>query len=231
MSFKILADTFSVARDSKHSIQIKTIKKPSSEDQVWLAFEIIGDTKFARSTIQSMIETFEEVYFENAEMSAYERFEKTLKEINLIYKNLKEKRGEKSLGNINALIAVFSENELHLTQSQDAEAYLVRKGKLSIVSEGLAAKSEDLFVNIASGELLPEDKIVFSTSRLLRLVSQTQLAQICSDGITEVLDAIRDLVLSESELSIGVACVNVKLSYQKSFSGEGAGMEIGRAHV
>jgi len=220
MSFKILADTFSVARDSDHFIQLKTLKKPRIEDQAWLAFEIVGDTKFARSTVQSIIETVEEVYFDNLELDAYERFENTLKEINVIYKNLKQKRGAKSVGKISAIVAVFSGNELHLTQSNDAEAYLIRRGKLSLISEGLSGKSEDLFLNIASGELLPEDKIIFATSRLLRLATQSQIAQICSEGVTEALDSIRELVLADNELSIGVTCVNTKLPH-RAVSGVG----------
>ncbi len=214
MSFKILADTFSVARDSSHFVQLKTLKSPRTEDQIWVAFKIEGDTKYARSTMQDMIDTLDEVFFDHLDVDVYERFEHALKEVNLTYKTLKEKRGPKSVGSVSAIIAVFSGNELHLTQSSDAEAYLIRKEKLSLVSEGLSGKAEDLFVNIASGELLPEDKILFSTSRLLRLATHTQLAQMCSEGVTEALDAIRELVLSDNELSIGVTCISTKLPHR-----------------
>jgi hypothetical protein len=211
MSFKILADTFSVARDANHFVQLKTLKSPRTEDQIWVAFKIEGDTKFARSTMQDMIDTLDEVFFDHLDVDVYERFEHALKQVNLTYKTLKEKRGPKSVGSVSAIIAVFSGNELHLTQSADAEAYLIRKGKLSLISEGLAGKSDDLFVNIASGELMPEDKMLFSTSRLLRLATHAQLAQMCSEGVTEALDAIRELVLSDNELSIGVTCISTKL--------------------
>ncbi len=214
MSFKILADTFSVARDSSHFVQLKTLKSPRTDDQIWVAFKIEGDTKYARSTMQDMIDTLDEVFFDHLDVDVYERFENALKEVNLTYKTLKEKRGPKSVGSVSAIIAVFSGSELHLTQSSDAEAYLIRKGKLSLVSEGLSGKAEDLFVNIASGELLPEDKILFSTSRLLRLTTHTQLAQMCSEGVTEALDAIRELVLSDNELSIGVTCISTKLPHR-----------------
>lgn len=214
MSFKILADTFSVARDSSHFVQLKTLKSPRTEDQIWVAFKIEGDTKYARSTMQDMIDTLDEVFFDHLEVDVYERFEHALKEVNLTYKTLKEKRGAKSVGSVSAIIAVFSGNELHLTQSADAEAYLIRKGKLSLISEGLSGKSEDLFVNIASGELLPEDKMLFSTSRLLRLATHSQLTQMCSEGVTEALDAIRELVLSDNELSIGVTCISTKLPHR-----------------
>lgn len=223
MSFKILADTFSVARDSSHFVQLKTLKSPRTEDQVWVAFKIEGDTKYARSTMQDMIDTLDEVFFDHLEVDVYERFERALKEVNLTYKTLKEKRGPKSVGSVSAIIAVFSGNELHLTQTADAEAYLIRKGKLSLISEGLSGRSEELFVNIASGELLPEDKIIFSTSRLLRLATHTQLAQMCSEGVTEALDAIRELVLGDNELSIGVTCLSTKLPHRGSAAAKGSG--------
>jgi len=214
MSYNILADTFSVARDSNHFVQIKTLKNPRSEDQIWATFKIEGDSKYARSTMQSLLETLDEVFFDNFELDAYERFENALKEVNLTYKTLQEKRGAHSMGTVSAIIAVISGNQLHLTQTDQAEAYLVRKTKLSLISEGLSGRSPDLFVNIASGELMPEDKIIFSTSRLLRLATHSQLAQMCSEGVVEALDALRELVLSESELSIGIACLNTKLAHR-----------------
>ncbi len=214
MSFKILADTFSVARDSSNFVQLKTLKSPRTEDQIWVAFKIEGETKYARSTIQDIINTLDEVFFDNLEADAYDRFENALKEVNNTYKTLMEKRGDKTVGRISAIIAVFSGNELHLTQSADAEAYMVRKGKLSLISEGLSGKAKDLFVNIASGELLPEDKIILSTSRLLRLATHNQLAQMCSEGVVETLDSIRELVLGDSDLSIGVTCVSTKLHHR-----------------
>ncbi len=223
MSFKILADTFSVARDSSNFVQLKTLKSPRTQDQIWVAFKIEGDTKYARSTVQSLVDTLDEVFFDNLNVDVYDRFENALKEVNLTFKNLKEKRGAKSVGSLSGIIAVFSGAELHLTQSAEAEAYLVRKNKLSMISEGLSGKSTDLFVNIATGELMPEDKIIFSTSRLLRLATHSQLAQMCRDGVVEALDSIRELVLSEPELSTGVVCISTKLPHRAK---AGAGKQV-----
>jgi len=211
MSYKNIADTFSITQDTDHFVYIKTLKKPRTDDQIWLAIEIIGSPKYAKSTAQNIIDTLEEVYYEKSNLDAYEQFEKSLKEVNIIINNIKEKRGEKAFGKINAIIALFSGEDLLLTQCNQAEAYLIRKGKLSMISEGLSGRSKDLFVNIANGEMLPQDKIIFATSRLLRLATHSQVVQIFSDGVTEAVDAIREMVLSESELSMGVACIHIKL--------------------
>ncbi len=210
MAFKYIADTFSVARDSDHFIQLKTLKKPKNEDQIWLAIEIVGDSKYSRATTQSIIDTLEEVYFDNLEMTTYERFELALKEVNIIIKSLKEKRGT-SFGHIDAIIAVFSGSELHLTQSNSAEAYLIRHNKLSMISEGLNSKTEDLFVNIASGEVMSDDKLIFSTARLLRLATHSQIVQLFNDGVAEAVESTRELTMNDEELSLGVIAIHTKL--------------------
>jgi len=210
MSFKLIADTFSVARDSDHFIQLKNLKKPGTEDQVWLAIEIIGDSKYSRATAQSIIDTMEAVFFENLEVTPYERFERSLKEINIIINSLREKR-KKAFGQINSIIAVFSGNELHLTQCNSAEAYLIRNNKFSMISEGLGSKSEDLFVNIASGEIVSDDKLIFSTARLLRLATHSQIVQMFTDGVAEAVEMIRDLTINDEELSLGAIAIHEKL--------------------
>ena len=214
MSFKLIADTFSVARDSDHFVQLKNLKKPRSGDQIWLAIEIVGDSKYARSTTQSIIDTMEDEFFEKSELNIYERFEKSLKEVNIIINSLKEKR-KKSFGQVNAIIAVFSGDELHLTQCNSAEAYLIRNNKFSMISEGLDGRSEDLFVNIASGELRSDDKLLFSTARLLRLATHSQIVQLFSDGVAEAVEATRELIIGDEEISLGVIAIHTKL-IQKS---------------
>lgn len=221
MFFKLIADTFSVARDSDHFIQLKTLKKPKTDDQVWIAIEIVGDSKYARATTQNIIDTMEEVFFDQYELSVYERFEQALKEVNIIVNNLKEKR-KKSFGKINAIIAIFSEQELHLTQAGDGEAYLIRNNKFSMISEGLTSRSGDLFVNIASGELISDDKLLFSTGRLLRLATHSQVVQLFSDGVAEAVEAIREMTMGDEALSIGVVCIHSKL-LQKAVTPEKKG--------
>jgi hypothetical protein len=222
MSFKFIADTFSVARDSDHFLQLKTLKKPGTDDQVWVAIEIVGDSKYSRATSQSIIDTMEAVFFDHAELGPYERFEQALKEVNIIIASLKEKR-KKSFGQINAIIAVLSGNELHLTQSNSAEAYLIRNNKFSMISEGLGSRSEDLFVNIASGELLPDDKLIFSTARLLRLATHSQIVQLFTDGVAEAIEAIRDLTINDESLSLGVVAIHAKFTQKTATDVSAAG--------
>jgi len=87
---------------------------------------------------------------------------------------------------------------------------LIRHSKFSMVSEGLGSRSDDLFVNIASGEILSDDKLIFSTVRLLRLATHSQIVQLFSDGVAEAIEAIRELALADEELSFGVVTIHAK---------------------
>ena len=175
-----------------------------------MAIEIVNDSKYARAIAQSIIDTMDEVFFDHYELSAYERFEQALKEVNIIIKNLKEKR-KKSFGQINAIMAVFSGQELYITQSNTAEAYLLRRDKFSMISEVLSSRSDDLFVNIATGELMSDDKLIFATARLLRLATHSQLVQLFNDGVAVAVESIRELSLGNDELSMGVTCIHITL--------------------
>lgn len=210
MSLKILADTFSITRDSSHLVILKTIKKPRSEDQVWLTMELVDFGKFGRAAGQKIIETIEEVFFESAD-KPYERFENTLKEINLILKKVQEKKGATSPLEVNAIIAVLSGTHLYLTQSRKAEAYLIRGGKCSLISDEVNSKSSDTFASIASGDLRDNDKVVLSTQRLLRFFTNSQLAQTFGNGITESLDMVKERVLDDKDMSVGVSCIHTKI--------------------
>ncbi|MBI5411625.1 hypothetical protein HZA43_00430 [Candidatus Peregrinibacteria bacterium] len=217
MPLKVIADTFTLSRDSAHLILLKTIKKPRTDDQVWVTMELIDFGKYGRAAGQKIIEVIEDVFFEDddkASDNVYERFEGTLKEINLVLKQVQDKKGLGKTLRVNAILAVLSGNHLYLTQSQKAEAYLIRGGKCSLISDTFEPnKNGDIFTTIASGDLRDNDKIIFSTQRLLRFFTNSQLIQTFTSGITEALDTVKEAVLNDKEASIGVSCVHTKIPY------------------
>lgn len=98
-------------------------------------------------------------------------FEEALKRINEKLSDLADEGEIGWIGKINAVIAVLEKDVLHVTQAGSTEAYLVRAGKITHVTEGLSSPSEKpnplkTFINIASGELQLGDKVIISTSEL-----------------------------------------------------------------
>jgi hypothetical protein len=148
-----------------------------------------------------MFETMEKVFFENLDKDPYERFEVSLREVNNILAEFKSQKSSGYIGNLNIIIGAIVDNQLFLTQTGEAEAYLIRKKYVSVVSEGLsedAPSDGDVFASIASGDIEPGDFILFSSTRLVRYITKTDLAQVIKKtGVLDSLNEIRDIISAE----------------------------------
>ena len=130
-----------------------------------------------------------ESLFSHSELDSYVRFEAALKEVNTYI-------DEHSVS-MSGLIALQENNELHISQSGEAESYLIRRGKLNVIIE---KDPEDVsgFISISSGELNIDDYIVFSSLRLLRYATASQIKDVLSAGSAEGLSEIQSLLQTEA---------------------------------
>lgn len=119
-----------------------------------------------------------------------ERLDDTLKEMNGLLKGMLVAR---AIDDVHMLIAILDrEGTLHVSHAGRAEAYLVRKGMASQITE-YSGKPTPAFVHIASGVLQSGDAIILSTQRLLRSLTPAQLATHASKGSTSLDTLIRTL--------------------------------------
>lgn len=132
-----------------------------------------------------------------SEGDSWNRLDGTLKELNGLFKGLLVSQ---TVEEVHALVGfVDAAGALHVSHAGRAEAYLIRGGSASQITEYSKGKPSPAFVHIASGELQPRDSVVFSTQRLLRTITPQQLAQLAQRGdqlLTEMeiaLDAEREL--------------------------------------
>lgn len=145
------------------------------------------------------------VFFADREADGYERFEEALKAVNTAVAEYQKDRGNEWIGKLNVLIAAVVGDQLYLTQTGEAEAYLVRKRFITTISDDLQeSESEDLFTNIASGDLEPGDFVLMSTTRLLRYVSKNDLAKQIGGPLTNSMLAIEDFLRGEVISKIGL---------------------------
>ncbi|MBM3231149.1 hypothetical protein FJZ28_02365 [Candidatus Peregrinibacteria bacterium] len=127
---------------------------------------------------------------------AAERLDGSLKEMNGLFKGLSVAQ---SIGEIHAIVAIVdTAGILHVSHAGRAEAYVVRGGAASQITEYTRGKSMPAFVHIASGGLEPRDVIIFSTQRLLRTVTPAQLAQLAQRG-DHLMDELTMELESEGE--------------------------------
>lgn len=134
-----------------------------------------------------------------------ERLDDTLKEMNGLLKGMLVAR---AINDVHMLIGILDrEGTLHVSHAGRAEAYLVRKGVASQITE-YSGKPTPAFVHIASGALQPGDAVILSTQRLLRSLTPAQLATHASKGSTSIDTLIRTLETDDQHAALALMLPN-----------------------
>lgn len=172
-------------------------------NQAGIPAEMISDQVF---------KLMQNYFFVGLEREPADRFEDMLKEVNHYIQDQEKELGMSLLKAFHAIPAAITRGALYLSQCGQAEAYLVRRRFVSVLSEGLSdpAGGESLFENIASGALAEGDVLVFSSGRLLRYVSKSDLGRWVTEerSLPQALQAISraaSLDLDDAMNLLGVA--------------------------
>lgn len=166
--------------------------------QLFLNFHI-DSTEIPGDEIgDEIFEVMKNYFFHGLERSAGDRFEDSLKEVNAVVSKKEEELGVKFIPNMHVIVAAVWGDELYLSQHGEAEAYLGRRRYVSTISEGLSdpKNKEELFSNIASGELTPGDYLICCSSRLVRHITKTDLGKLIADesDLKGALSSVNDAV-------------------------------------
>jgi hypothetical protein len=183
---------------------------PQLQEEIFINFEAEEDVQLGKEIFDLIIETFNTSYFDDLEKSIEDRFEECLKEVNIKINEL-YKETQKDRIKINAIISVMSAELLFLTQSGNAEAYLIRNNKLNIISDSLSPISEtETFLSVATGEIMPDDVLILTTSRLLRFLSNSQLISIYKSAHDEAIATIEDFAKANECHTLGLISIMLK---------------------
>jgi hypothetical protein len=141
-----------------------------------------------------------------ADGDPWTRLDGTLKELNGLMKGM---MAAHALGEVHALIALLEGgNTLHVATAGRAEAYLIRAGQTSQVTETSRGKPVPAFVQISSGKLESRDAVVLATQRLLRTVTPAQLSQLAAQRGEHLLQELTILLDGERE-SAGLGVLHI----------------------
>lgn len=202
-----------------------------SYEKIYMTLEILNNQAEAEDIGEAIFANFKQRFYESANADPYQRFEEALKDANRTIETLKEEKVSRFIGNLNIAIGALIEGTLYISTVGDAEVYLVRKKFVSAISEGLAEESKnETFVNIANGTLEPFDRIVFSSTRLLRYITKGELGRIFSNpGYVKIgneLAELQDFIMTEILGRSAVIGISVSESAQESEEeGEGGVFE------
>lgn len=198
--------------------------------QIFINLEVQNNPVDAEEIAQAIFETMQKVFFEDVAKDPYGRFESSLKAINGVLAQFKAQKTSGYIGNLNVIVAAIVGDDLFLTQSGDAEAYLIRKRYVSIVSEGLneEASGEDVFSTIANGKIEEGDVVLFSSTRLIRYIGKSDLAEaVHRKDVAQALANVRDIISTEILGRVGLTGIAFE---RASVEEVGAAMD-GEDHV
>jgi len=143
-------------------------------------FEINDNSEDSSYIVNYLISVIKKEYFSRPKRGAVESFEAALHKANLALAKLAEYGNINWIGKINALCAVAEKQNLHLTQTGNTLALLLRNGYLTNISEDLSPdnlKPNPLktFVNISSGKLENQDKLIIITDNILDVLDLEEI--------------------------------------------------------
>ncbi len=174
--------------------------------KIFINLEIQNNPVDAEAIGEVIFDSIRKTFFADLEKDPYERFEEAIRTANKALIALKEEKVSKFIGNLHVLIAAVVGDTLYITQTGEAEAYLIRRRLCSPISENLSEEGvEDIFTNIASGTIEPGDFILFASTRLVRYVSKTDLAKMCSGAnLISSLGELKDYLMTEALGKVGI---------------------------
>lgn len=184
----------------------------SIENRLFICMAIKNKQASAEIMSETVFEAGKEVFFNISHEDDYKKFEATLKEINLIFSKYQSDSISGNIGTVHMIVGAIINKTLHISQTGEGEAYLIRNKHLSVISDGLAEGGQkNAFINIASGEIEVDDIIILCSTRLLRYVTKQDLTKLFSpEGITDQeLQKLKSLLEIESLDQMGINVIKV----------------------
>ncbi len=184
------------------------------DERVVMLFHIHGNESSAK-TVQRECENVLKHALLETEGDSAERLDGALKELNGLLKGMLVSG---TIEDLHMLIAVVeSGGMMHVSHAGRSEAYLVRKGLASQITEYTSGKSTPAFVHISSGALQKGDIVILSSQRLLRSLTPAQMAGLPKKG--EPIDALTRALDAEGEHA-ALATVEVEAPMSLPFAAD-----------
>ncbi len=168
---------------------------------LYVVIEVLVGGRSSEEVADLVIQTFGERYYNNpeAEMNTLSRFEAAVKATNHELSEYVSRGNAAWIGKMSAIAAVSVGDEIHLTQTGSAEAFLYRhQATTSISGKGSerSAGPAKTFGSIASGTLMPQDRLMLATPALVHQIALARLHAIVLGGspnsaIAEITDLLK----------------------------------------
>lgn len=177
VNFGKLQDRFLTCQ---HIKSVDLAQSPMGE--IFTLIEILSPWFPTAQVGQLIINNFTKFYYQGGSTSDLLNFEEALKKVNESLAEVTQNGETDWIGNLNGILAVMVDNNLHIAVTGRAEAYIFRDGKVNYLTEdlqgGLEVHPLKTFSNIISGQLKGHDKILISNKDLFDHLSIESIREI-----------------------------------------------------
>lgn len=183
-----------------------------------------------------LISIIKKEYFSGVNRGAAENFETALHKANLALAKLVTHENINWIGHLNAICAIIEKNNILLSQTGTASAFLLRNKNLIEITEGLTEQEQNplkTFQDVISGKIELGDKLIFAPKEIFELFSSEELKksalkfsrenfiQFLNTALVNELDQIPVLVIDiekEKESEIILSNSSQKIPEVNAFS-------------
>ena len=141
--------------------------------------EIDDESEDSSYIVNYLVSVLKKEYYSRTKRGSFESFEAALHKVNLALAKLAEHGNVGWIGKINAIIFTIEKNNLYLSQTGQTHAFLLRQEILTDIAENSQSPSEPnplkTFVDVISGRLEKDDKLVVSTRHIFDIFSPEEI--------------------------------------------------------
>lgn len=143
-------------------------------------FEIKEYSDDSAYVVNFLTSVLKKEYYINPKRPVTESLDAALHKINLALSELAKHGNVEWLGKLNAAICVIEKNSAHFSVAGDASIFLYRGQTLTDISEGLASDTLEphplkTFVNVSSGRLEKNDRLLITAKDIFHILSLSDL--------------------------------------------------------
>jgi len=154
----------------------------SSMGDIFVLMEILSPWFPTAQIGQMIINNFTKFYYQGGSTSDLLNFEEALKKVNESLAEVTQNGETDWIGNLNGILSVIIDNNLHLAVTGRMEGCIFRDGKLNHLTEDTQGGGEvhplKTFSNVISGELKAHDKILIANKDLFDQLPIESIRQI-----------------------------------------------------
>lgn len=139
-----------------------------------------------------LVSVIKREFYSDHKKNTIEALESALQSANIYLADFTKKGHKEWIGNLDFTCLVFCKEEIHISQTGEMIIYLLRENAISNIARKFSKeknkdKIEKTFLNIASGKIENNDKIIISTSNISKIISGPKIKDLCSNGSAEAL--------------------------------------------